>query len=138
MLIDDSYNANPQSMAAALRLLAELSADGRSFAVIGDMGELGDEAPEAHRRAGEIAAELGIDFLYLLGALAEEVRAGAIAGGMESRHVEIGRDGESLADRLHERLKRGDHVIVKGSRAMRMERVVRRLAERGAASEATN
>jgi UDP-N-acetylmuramyl pentapeptide synthase len=102
------------------------------------MGELGDAAPEAHRRAGAIVAELGIDFLYLLGARAEEVRAGAIAGGMKSQRIEIGSDTESLADRMHERLQRGDHVVVKGSRAMRMERVVRRLAERGTASEATN
>jgi UDP-N-acetylmuramoyl-tripeptide--D-alanyl-D-alanine ligase len=138
MVIDDSYNANPQSMEVALRLLADLSTDGRGFAVIGDMGELGDSALGAHRRAGEIAAELGIDFLYLLGAMAEEVRAGAIAGGMESQRIEIGRDAESLADRLHGQLKRGDHVIVKGSRAMKMERVVRRLAERSTASEATN
>jgi UDP-N-acetylmuramoyl-tripeptide--D-alanyl-D-alanine ligase len=138
VVIDDSYNANPQSMEVALRLLAELSTDGRSFAVIGDMGELGEAAPEAHRRAGAIAAELGIDFLYLLGALAEEVRAGAMAGGMEPQRIEIGRDAESIADRLHEQLKRGDHVVVKGSRAMRMERVVRQLAERGTASEATN
>jgi UDP-N-acetylmuramoyl-tripeptide--D-alanyl-D-alanine ligase len=138
MVIDDSYNANPQSMEMALRLLVDLSADGRSFAAIGDMGELGDAAPEAHRRVGAVAAELGIDCLYLLGAHAEEVRAGAIAGGMESQCIEIGSDTESLADRLHERLQRGDHVVVKGSRAMRMERVVRRLAERGTASEATN
>jgi len=138
MLIDDSYNANPQSMEVALRLLADLSRDGRSFAVIGDMGELGDAAPEAHRRVGAIAAELRIDFLFLLGALAEEVRAGAIESGMDSRRIEIGRDAESIADRLHERLQRGDHVVVKGSRAMRMERVVRRLAERGAPREATN
>ena len=57
---------------------------------------------------------------------------------MESQHIEIGLDTESLADRLHDRLEQGDRVVVKGSRAMRMERVVRRLAKRGAASEATN
>jgi UDP-N-acetylmuramoyl-tripeptide--D-alanyl-D-alanine ligase len=138
MLIDDSYNANPQSLEVALQLLADLSSAGRSFAVIGDMGELGDAASEAHRRAGAIAAELGIDFLYLLGARAEEIRAGAIAGGMDSQRIETGHDAESLADRLHPRLKQGDHVVVKGSRAMKMERVVRRLAENDAASEATN
>ena len=135
-LIDDSYNANPQSMEVALRLLADVAADGRSFAVIGDMGELGDAAPEAHRRAGALAAELGIDFLCVLGSHADEIRTGARAGGMASARIEIGRDAESLAEWLHERLGPGDHVVVKASRSMKMERVVRRLVECGAASEA--
>jgi len=138
MVIDDSYNANPQSLEVALQLLADLATSGRSFAVIGDMGELGDLAPEAHQRVGAIAAELGIDFLCLMGALAEEIRAGAIAAGMDSRRIEIFRDAESLGDQLQPQLKQGDYVVVKGSRAMKMERVVRRLAERDAASEATN
>jgi UDP-N-acetylmuramoyl-tripeptide--D-alanyl-D-alanine ligase len=138
MAIDDSYNANPQSMEVALRLLAELGETGRSFAVLGDMGELGPAARDAHRRTGTLAAELGIDFLFALGAHAEEVRAGALAGGMAAKRIVIGTDAESLADDLHERLERGDRVIVKGSRAMKMERVVRRLAERGATSKARN
>ncbi|NIM72711.1 MAG: UDP-N-acetylmuramoyl-tripeptide--D-alanyl-D-alanine ligase, partial [Gammaproteobacteria bacterium] len=60
-LVDDTYNANPQSMEAALKLLAELKGAHRAVAVIGDMGELGDTTERAHRDAGRLAATLGID-----------------------------------------------------------------------------
>jgi UDP-N-acetylmuramoyl-tripeptide--D-alanyl-D-alanine ligase len=127
-LIDDTYNANPQSMAIALRLLAELAERGRSFAVIGDMGELGDTAEAAHRDTGRLAADLGIDFLFALGERAGDVAAGAEEGGMSRERVLIGRDHRDIADRVNEMLASGDCVLVKGSRAMKMERVVELIA----------
>jgi UDP-N-acetylmuramoyl-tripeptide--D-alanyl-D-alanine ligase len=128
VLVDDTYNANPQSMEIALRLLAELSERGRSFAVIGDMGELGDTAPAAHRDTGRLAADLGIDFLFALGERAADVAAGAGEGGMSPERVRIGRDFRDVAGQVNARLASGDCVLVKGSRAMKMERVVELIA----------
>ena len=66
-LIDDTYNANPESLRVALESLAQLSTRGRSLAVLGDMNELGDHAALEHRAAGNCVAELGIDLLFCLG-----------------------------------------------------------------------
>jgi UDP-N-acetylmuramoyl-tripeptide--D-alanyl-D-alanine ligase len=129
LLIDDTYNANPQSMEIALRLLAELSERGRSLAVIGDMGELGETAAVAHRETGRLAADLGIDFLFAMGERAEDVARGAEEGGMSRERVRIGRDCRDVAGRVNEILASGDCVLVKGSRAMKMERVVELIAK---------
>lgn len=128
-VIDDTYNANPQSVRAALESLARLKGKGRSIAVLGDMGELGDDAPAAHREAGRLAGELGIDFLYALGSRAEGVVAGAREAGMQGEHVQIGRDHAEIGSQVGARLRSGDWVLVKGSRAMQMEKVVEALLD---------
>jgi UDP-N-acetylmuramoyl-tripeptide--D-alanyl-D-alanine ligase len=136
VLIDDSYNANPQSMEMAIRLLAEIPRQGRSFAVVGDMGELGNTARTAHRDAGRLAAELGIDFLFAVGERACDVAAGARDAGMAPERVHTGRACDDVAAPLYEMLANGDCVLVKGSRAMRMEQVVQFLTEQGRQREA--
>jgi UDP-N-acetylmuramoyl-tripeptide--D-alanyl-D-alanine ligase len=128
-LLDDSYNANPQSMEVALRSLAALAAGRRGLAVLGDMGELGASAPEAHRAAGRLAAELGLDRVFALGEHAGEVLAGAVAAGLPPARGWAGKDVEELTARLRAVLREGDWVLVKGSRAMRMERIVQALAQ---------
>jgi UDP-N-acetylmuramoyl-tripeptide--D-alanyl-D-alanine ligase len=127
-LIDDTYNANPQSMEVALRLLAQLAERGRSFAVVGDMGELGETTRAAHRATGALVAELGIDFLFALGEQAEETVAAARSGGMTGDRTIVGRDDVAVAEQLWDSLRPGDFVLVKGSRSMRMERIVKLLA----------
>jgi len=127
VVIDDTYNANPQSMGVALRLLAGMARGKRRFAVLGDMGELGETAVEAHRGSGRLAAELGIEFLFALGDHAGETVEAARAGGMSSARAVVGRDADDVAAQLQAVLREGDHVLVKGSRAMRMERVVKSL-----------
>jgi UDP-N-acetylmuramoyl-tripeptide--D-alanyl-D-alanine ligase len=131
LLIDDSYNANPQSMEVAMRLLAEISERSRRFVVVGDMGELGDTARAAHRQTGRLAAELGIDFLFAVGERADDVAAGARDAGMAPERIRIGRDCDDVAGELNTLLAGDDCVLVKGSRAMRMERVVEFLAAQG-------
>jgi UDP-N-acetylmuramoyl-tripeptide--D-alanyl-D-alanine ligase len=126
-LIDDSYNANPQSMRAALETLARLGGRSQTAAVLGDMAELGESAPEAHRDIGRLAAELHIDFLFALGERAETLAAGAIAAGMDPTRVTAGCEHEDASRHLREVLRRDDWVLVKGSRAMKMERVVEAL-----------
>jgi len=121
-LIDDSYNANPASMAAALATLKEVREDGRAAAVLGDMLELGEGREAAHRELGKLAASC-VERLYLLGELAPLVAEGAREGGLPAESVLVGRDHAELARELLRWLDRGDCVLFKGSRGMRMEHV---------------
>jgi UDP-N-acetylmuramoyl-tripeptide--D-alanyl-D-alanine ligase len=132
IVINDTYNANPQSVEVALRGLAKLRGGSRGVAVLGDMGELGESADEAHRAAGRLVAELGLDFLFTLGPRAEETARGALEAGMESARVHVGKDHDELGAALRGMLRGNDWVLVKGSRSMRMERVVDALARESA------
>jgi len=127
-LVDDTYNANPQSMEAALRLLAELKGAHRAVAIVGDMGELGNTAEAAHREVGRLSASLGIDFLIALGARAQTIATGALDSGLDPAHVFVARDHADASERACEILQERDTVLVKGSRSMRMERVVEAIA----------
>ncbi|MEM9175943.1 MAG: UDP-N-acetylmuramoyl-tripeptide--D-alanyl-D-alanine ligase [Myxococcota bacterium] len=129
LVIDDAYNANPQSMRSALETLARLDASGARYAVLGQMGELGDEAPAAHDALGRLAGELGLDGLLLLGEYAEQTAGAAREAGLDDDRIVVGSDHESLARALQDRLGKGDRVLVKGSRAACMERVVELLEE---------
>ncbi|MCZ6781798.1 MAG: UDP-N-acetylmuramoyl-tripeptide--D-alanyl-D-alanine ligase [Proteobacteria bacterium] len=129
-LIDDTYNANPQSLRAALETLARLKGDGRGLAVVGDMGELGDDTEEAHRQAGRAAAELGVDFLFALGERAPLVAEAAAAAGMDGGRARAVPDHAAASRAVRDLLRPRDWVLVKGSRAMQMERVVAALTSK--------
>jgi UDP-N-acetylmuramoyl-tripeptide--D-alanyl-D-alanine ligase len=124
-VVDDSYNANPASVAAALRSLAEAPAT-RRIAVLGDMLELGAASGEQHRAVGRLAGTLGLAALYLHGDFARETAAGA-AAGMAADAIHVAADHAAIADALTADARRGDWVLVKGSRGQRMEEVVRLL-----------
>jgi UDP-N-acetylmuramoyl-tripeptide--D-alanyl-D-alanine ligase len=132
ILLNDTYNANPQSMEVALRSLADLKGASRGIAVIGDMGELGDTAAAAHRATGRLAAALGLDYVFALGGLAPEVVAGALEGGLARDRVVEGADHGDVAQRVAAVLRGSDWVLVKGSRSMQMERVVELLSGQSA------
>jgi UDP-N-acetylmuramoyl-tripeptide--D-alanyl-D-alanine ligase len=122
VLIDDSYNANPASMEAALTTLAELKGNRRAFVALGAMLELGGDEAEMHRRLGAQAARVA-DRLYLYGDLSAHTAAGALAAGMpETAIVRAQSHGGIVADILA-LAEPGDFVLVKGSRGMKMERV---------------
>jgi len=123
-VIDDSYNANPASMAAALRTLSEVRGAGRGLCALGDMVDLGEAAIEAHRRIGRMIGALDLGPVFLLGDWAEEVAAGAREAGLGRNGVNVLADHDQLADRLRSELAPGDTVLVKGSRATAMDRVV--------------
>ncbi|OFZ92877.1 MAG: UDP-N-acetylmuramoyl-tripeptide--D-alanyl-D-alanine ligase [Betaproteobacteria bacterium RIFCSPLOWO2_12_FULL_62_58] len=127
-LIDDTYNANPESVRAAIAVLAQ--APGRKLLVMGDMGELGADAPRLHAEMGEAARVAGIDHLLTLG----EVSAHAArAFGSAARH--FSRIEDLLAE-IENLLEPGITALVKGSRFMQMERVVKAFAvEREATGE---
>ena len=92
--------------------------------MLGDMGELGDATESAHQDAGRLAASLGIDRLYAVGKHAGLVAAGALAAGMAAARVESDESWEAIGERVLTDLREDDQVLVKGSRAMRMERIV--------------
>jgi UDP-N-acetylmuramoyl-tripeptide--D-alanyl-D-alanine ligase len=127
LVIDDTYNANPQSMEAALASLARLRGAGRAFAVLGDMGELGAHAEAGHRQIGARAGELRVDGLYALGKSAPLVCEAARGAGLDAARARVATDPDEIARSLQAELRAGDVVLVKGSRSMRMERVVEAL-----------
>ena len=126
-LLNDCYNANPASVRAALTWLHDMKRGGRTFAVLGDMLELGREAGKAHREIGQALAHTGIDYVLTTGALGAEIGVGALEGGMRADNVVMAQDPETLAERLRGLVRRGDVVLLKGSRGARMERVLEAL-----------
>ena len=120
--IDDSYNANPDSMKAALRTLAELPTEGKRTAVLGEMRELGAESERGHREVGENAATLKIDQVIAIGDLAAEIAYAAKNAGVENTAI-VGTTSEA-ADLLHKYAAPGDLVLIKGSRLARTEQVI--------------
>jgi UDP-N-acetylmuramoyl-tripeptide--D-alanyl-D-alanine ligase len=123
-IINDAYNANPASVEAAIRTLAEIKGRGERIAVLGDMFELGKQSPRQHLKVGKQVAQYKISALYLLGAEAEQVRKGALRAGMPAERIFIGRDHNGLVRQLRSRLRRGDWLLLKGSRGMRMEKIL--------------
>jgi UDP-N-acetylmuramoyl-tripeptide--D-alanyl-D-alanine ligase len=127
-LIDDTYNANPDSMAGALKTLNSLKGQHRSVFVAGDMFELGEQAPVFHEKMGRIVADTKVTRLYAAGSHAGKVAEGAISRGMLKDNIFVGTKEEILTD-LNNWLRTGDWVLVKGSRGMGMEQVVKGLKQ---------
>jgi UDP-N-acetylmuramoyl-tripeptide--D-alanyl-D-alanine ligase len=123
-LIDDSYNANPDSARAAIDVLAELP--GPRLLVLGDMGEVGDQGPQFHAEVGDHARAQGIELLFTLGAQ---------SAAMRGRHFA---DIESLKAAVLAQLPHTASVLVKGSRFMKMERVVEAIAEQAQEQKGTH
>jgi UDP-N-acetylmuramyl pentapeptide synthase len=121
IFLDDTYNANPDSMEAALKMLRALPGAGRRIAVLGMMGELGSYAAEGYERTGRAAA-VGADILVTVGREAAAAAAAARAAGLGRIH-EVA-DTASAALMLKNLARPGDLVLVKGSRAARMEAVI--------------
>ena len=134
-VVNDSYNANPSSMAAALKTMAGFSPGSRKIAALGDMLELGPGSGEAHRRIGRLAAELGYDLLAVTGEYRQDVVTGAREAGMAREQVMGFVDTVAMADWLYHlmisgRLGEDDWLLIKGSRGMRMERLLQELQNR--------
>jgi UDP-N-acetylmuramoyl-tripeptide--D-alanyl-D-alanine ligase len=129
--LDDSYNANPDSMKAALRTLVELDVDGKRIAVLGEMRELGEESERGHREVGEAAATLKIDQLITIGGAASAIADGARHAGLQKTAV-VNSTSEA-ADLLNEIAAPGDLILIKGSRASRTEEVMKHFGRRHSA-----
>ena len=121
-ILDDSYNANPDSMIAALKTLARMPTKGRRFAVLGRMGELGEFSESGHRQVGDAAARERIDHLITVGAEADFIAQSALTGGM--RHVTAVSDITEAAQCLNKLAQADDLILIKGSRSAAMENII--------------
>jgi len=123
-IIDDTYNASPQSAKVALEILAEMPATGHRFAVFGDMLELGSLSEEGHQQVGRELVRLGIDYLFVVGERSRDIARGAKSAGMDEDRIYHFPFTMEAGTFLQERLKSGDVVLIKGSRGSKMEQVV--------------
>ena len=128
LLLEDSYNANPLSVRAALDTLDELADSGQRIAVLGDMLELGEETGRWHQEAGALAAKK-TDRLILFGDLSRETAAGAAYAGMAADDISSVASHEEAISLLRDLVRPGARILVKGSRGMRMEAVSKALKE---------
>ncbi len=126
-VIDDTYNANPDSMRAAINVLTNSAADSETVLAIGDMGEVGDDAAALHAEVGRYAAECGVGALYAVGPLS--VSAVAAYGNARPDRAHHFNSQEALVAALRPTLTARTRVLVKGSRSARMENVVNALLE---------
>lgn len=122
-LIDDTYNANPESMKGAIRSFGFLKGNRRGFLVLGDMLELGEDASALHREVGTAAAQSAATMLMASGSFADSIREGALKGGMASDRIFLG-SREEITAALKSALQPEDWVLIKGSRGMAMEKIL--------------
>ncbi|HEX2088695.1 MAG TPA: UDP-N-acetylmuramoyl-tripeptide--D-alanyl-D-alanine ligase [Actinomycetota bacterium] len=134
-VVDDSYNANPTSMSAALRAARWMAGDGRCIAVLGTMAELGPISMEEHERIGELLVRLGIDDLVTVGEEARLIAAGAEREGLEPQHIQVCDDVSQALWAVRSLARPGDLVLVKASRAAGLERLAEALRSDQAAVE---
>jgi len=128
-LLSDCYNASPDTTLAALETLAALPVAGRRVAVLGDMLELGDHSVAAHQRVGRRVAELRFDALFAVGRFASTTVAAAARAGMPQNRLEAVEDGLMLARPLEQLVAEGDWILIKGSRGVKLERLLAALSE---------
>jgi len=126
-VVNDAYNANPASMRAALAAFAQLPEASRRALVLGDMLELGAAAPAEHQGLGRVAAQTVPALLLAVGAFAERVAEGARAAGLSPSAIVTAPDAEAAARLLSSWLRPGDLLLLKGSRGVRLERILDRL-----------
>ncbi len=133
-IIDDSYNASPVAMKQSLDRLSSMPTTSRRIFAAGDMLELGSWSERAHHDVGVHAARLGIDLLLAVGEYADSIAAGAAAGGMAAHRIFCFANADDAGLALAEEIDAGDLVLVKGSRAIHMERIIQALRQRQATS----
>ncbi|MBF0612632.1 MAG: UDP-N-acetylmuramoylalanyl-D-glutamyl-2, 6-diaminopimelate--D-alanyl-D-alanine ligase, partial [Magnetococcales bacterium] len=124
-VIDDCYNANPGSMRAALHNLAAKNAPGRKLALLGDMLELGETGPQLHAQLADDIINGGVDQLFTAGPLMANLHQAVLQRGSIPCHHQD--DPAQWCGQLVHHLKEGDIILVKGSRGMRLERLVREI-----------
>ncbi len=126
-LMIDTYNANPASVREAIKTLQGLRGSGGAVAILGDMLELGERSETLHQEIGMLLADAHIHDLFLKGSLTKALAAGAMHGGFPAERITFFEDPEEVVSSLRSRLKKGDWVLIKGSRKMKMETVAEKI-----------
>jgi len=129
-LVDDTYNANPASVREALKTLQALKGTHRSVVILSDMLELGDSAEGLHEAVGRETAATDVGRLFLKGSLARSTAAGAANGGMSEEKILFFENPEEILDSVLSFVEAGDWILVKGSRRMKMEEIVKKILDR--------
>jgi len=129
IVVNDSYNSNPKALEFALRDYSHLPAK-RKIAVLGDMLELGEGSAYFHFRAGEKVANFGYDYLITVGKESEKMLEGALSKGMEHKNLFNFEESDQAGEFLIKFIKEGDLILVKGSRGMKMEKIINKLKEK--------
>jgi len=129
VILNDAYNANPTSMQAALSTLMDIATEGRHIAVLGDMLELGNISSEAHKQIGEIVASLGVNILVAVGPESQVMADSATKAGMLPKTVITCKESSTAAQVLKQLVTVGDVVLVKASRGVGLEEVVRAIVK---------
>jgi UDP-N-acetylmuramoyl-tripeptide--D-alanyl-D-alanine ligase len=123
-VLDDCYNANPASMAAALHAVQGSASGGAAYAVLGDMLELGPEGDGLHHEIGALVAKLGFVGLVAVGPMARGIAEGARATGLAAERIQATEDAATAASTVLGWSQPGDWILVKASRGLRLERVL--------------
>ncbi len=134
-VLNDCYNANPSSMQAALRTVSGFGRGCKKIALLGDMLELGANSEQAHNELGQQVAENRLDTLLVIGSFAHQVAQGAESGGMAAEKIQIFSDHIEVVDWLYQAMVQraivdGDWLLIKGSRGMKMEKILQGIAKR--------
>jgi UDP-N-acetylmuramoyl-tripeptide--D-alanyl-D-alanine ligase len=129
-IIDDTYNSNPLSLTNAIESVAAMKKNRKKILVLADMLELGKESLSLHRQAGELISTKDFDFLLTFGKLSRLIIDSALKCGFDKRNVYISQDILKLKRKLFSLLEKGDIILVKGSRRMRLERIVNFLTKK--------
>jgi UDP-N-acetylmuramoyl-tripeptide--D-alanyl-D-alanine ligase len=127
-IINDTYNAGPESMKAVLETLSKMQGK-RKIAILADMLELGEFSSSIHFDLGCFIGNLELDFLITVGNAAKEIAKGAVDTGMSSDNIFIFEDKQSAIEKTEELIKQGDVVLIKGSRAMEMNKVTEKISQ---------
>jgi UDP-N-acetylmuramoyl-tripeptide--D-alanyl-D-alanine ligase len=127
-IINDAFNANPQSMLAALDSFASFICTGKKIAILCDMLELGQKSTELHRALGEKLPP-SINILITVGEQAKFIASGAINAGKKSEDIITCKDHQEAYNKLVDILKNGDKILVKGSRLMKLEEIITKLKD---------
>jgi len=129
LIIDDTYNASPRAMEMALEQVALLKPEegAERIAVLGDMLELGAISKEAHEKIGALVARLGYDLLMTVGPMGKHIEYAARQAGMDEHRIAVFDDADSAGKFVQEKMETGDIILVKGSRGIHMERIVREI-----------
>ncbi len=127
-VVNDAYNANPDSMKASLATLQSMECGNHRIAVLGDMGELGPDEAALHAQVGASAAHSDLDLLVCVGQLAEQIACGAQEAGMEDEKILCFSNVEEASAKIIDMVEQDDIVLVKASRFMGMERIVKEIA----------
>lgn len=127
VVIDDSYNSNPRALSEMIRFTGHLQGYQRKILVAGEMLELGPEGPELHRGCGREAAKAGLAAIIGVQGQATEILEGALEAGMDRSRLKFARDAVQAGELVAQMVKKGDVVLIKGSRGVKLEQVLNTL-----------